>query len=95
MNSPRIESRVQAMAELAAKGIPTYITCEPLLDFDLPELTSMLKACHPKQVNVGRNSRREILLPEPTTNDVRALVSELSSFTKVEVKKNAKIWFNY
>jgi DNA repair photolyase len=92
LNSPRIESRVQAMSELAAKGIPTYVTCEPLLEFDLPELVSMLKACHPQQVNVGRNSRREILLPEPTSNDVQVLISELSIFTKVEVKENAKIW---
>lgn len=91
-NSPRIESRVQAMAELAAKGIPTYVTCEPLLEFDL-ELVSMLKACHPQQVNVGRNSRREIFLPEPTANDVQVLISELSTFTKVVLKKNAKVWF--
>lgn len=92
MNSPRIESRVQAMAELAAKEIPTYITCEPLLEFDLPELVSMLKACHPQQINVGRNSRREILLPEPSASEVQALVSELSTHTKVVVKKNAKVW---
>lgn len=91
-NSPSIESRVQAMSELAAKGIPTYVTCEPLLEFDLPKLVSMLKACHPQQVNVGRNSRREIFLPEPTANDVQVLISELSTFAKVEVKENAKIW---
>ena len=92
MNSPRIESRVQAMAELAAKGIPTYVTCEPLMSFELPALVSMLKAIHPLQVNVGRNSRREILLPEPSVSDVQALISELSTFTKVVVKKNAKVW---
>ena len=92
VNSPRIESRVQAMSELAAKGIPTYVTCEPLLEFDFPELVSMLKACRPQQVNVGRNSRREILLPEPSASDVQALISELSTFTKVVVKKNAKVW---
>ena len=91
-NAPRIESRVQAMAELAAKGIPTYVTCEPLMSFDLKELVSMLKACRPQQVNVGRNSRREILLPEPSASDVQALISELSTFTKVVVKKNAKVW---
>lgn len=89
MNSPRIESRVQAMAELADRGIPTYVTCEPLLEFDHPKLVSMLKACHPQQVNVGRNSRREIQLPEPTSFDVKALISELGTFTKVVVKKNA------
>jgi DNA repair photolyase len=92
MNSPRIETRVQAMSELAAKGIPTYVTCEPLLEFDFPELVSMLKACHPLQVNVGRNSRREIQLPEPSANEVQALLSELGTFTKVMVKKNAKVW---
>lgn len=91
-NAPRIESRVQAMAELAAKGIPTYVTCEPLLEFDLPELVSMLKACRPQQVNVGRNSRREIMLPEPSNDEVKALITELGNFTKVEVKKNAKAW---
>jgi DNA repair photolyase len=93
VNSPRIESRVQAMAELSTKGIPTYITCEPLLEFDLPKLVSMLKACHPQQVNVGRNSRREIFLPEPTSNDVQVLISELFTFTQVEVKRNAKVCF--
>lgn len=92
MNSPRIETRVQAMSELAAKGIPTYVTCEPLLEFELPALVSMLKACHPLQVNVGRNSRREIQLPEPSANEVQALLSELGTFTKVMVKKNAKVW---
>ena len=91
VNSPRIESRVQAMAELSTKGIPTYITCEPLLEFDLPELVSMLKAIHPLQVNVGRNSRREIQLPEPSANEVQALLSELGTFTKVMVKKHAKV----
>ena len=92
VNSPRIESRVQAMAELAAKGIPTYVTCEPLMSFDLKELVSMLEACHPQQVNIGRNSRREIMLPEPSNDEVKALITELGNFTKVEVKKNAKAW---
>jgi len=91
-NAPRIESRVQAMAELAAKGIPTYVTCEPLMSFDLKELVSMLEACHPQQVNIGRNSRREIMLPEPSNDEVKALITELGNFTKVEVKKNAKAW---
>jgi DNA repair photolyase len=92
MNSPRIESRVQAMEGLATLGISTYVTCEPLLEFDLKELVSMLEACHPQQVNIGRNSRREIMLPEPSNDEVKALITELGNFTKVEVKKNAKAW---
>ncbi len=91
-SSPKIEERVKAMAELAAKGIPVYVTCEPLMQFDLDELVSMLKECKPKQVNIGRNSRRDVPIPEPTADEVKALIKDVSLFTKVEVKKNANIW---
>ena len=91
-NSPRVELRAQAMAKLAELGIPTYVTCEPLLDFDLPELTSLVKMCHPLQVNIGRNSRRDVPLPEPEAEKVKALIKVVGTFTKVEVKKNANYW---
>ena len=91
-NSPKIEERVKAMAEIATKGIPVYVTCEPLMQFDLSDLVGMLKECKPKQVNIGRNSRRDVPIPEPTADEVKALKAEIELFTKVEVKKNANIW---
>lgn len=91
-NAPMIENRVKAMSELAAKGIPTYVTCEPLMQFDLNELVGMLKECKPQQVNIGRNSRRDVHIPEPTADEVKALIAEVGQFTKVAVKKNANIW---
>ena len=91
-NSPKIEERVKAMAEIATKGIPVYVTCEPLMQFDLSDLVGMLKECKPKQVNIGRNSRRDVSIPEPTADEVKALKAEIELFTKVEVKKNANIW---
>ena len=53
------------------------------------ELVSM---CSPVQVNIGRNSRQDITLPEPTRNEVQALITELQKLTKVVVKSNAKCW---
>ena len=64
----------------------TYVTCEPLIKFDLPEMVELVSMCSPVQVNIGRNSRQDITLPEPTRNEVQALITELQKFTKVVVK---------
>ena len=91
-NAPTPEERVQAMAEIASHGIDTFVTCEPLMDFDLDEMVAMLKACQPKQVNIGRNSVRLVHLPEPDDDKVKALIAELKTFTTVHVKSNATCW---
>lgn len=46
-----------------------------------------------EQVNIGKNTNGKVCIPEPTPEEVQALAEELKKFTKVEVKKNAKIWF--
>ena len=92
MNAPGTRERAQAMQELASLGMRTYVTCEPLIKFDLPEMVELVSMCSPVQVNIGRNSRQDITLPEPTRNEVQALITELQKFTKVVVKSNAKCW---
>ena len=92
-NSPEIEERVRAMEKIADLGIDTYVTAEPLMQFDLDKMVEYIRRCNPKQVNIGRNTNRKVELPEPTADKVKALVKELEKFTKVEIKKNAKIWF--
>ena len=69
--------RAIAMREIASHGIPTYVTCEPLMQFDLAELVELVGICSPQQVNIGRNSRYDIILPEPTANEVKMLKAEL------------------
>lgn len=91
-NSPPTQVRAEAMSKIASLGIPTFVTCEPLMDFDLPELVGMLHQCRPQQVNIGRNSRREVQLPEPDILHVWKLIDEVKKFSKVEVKKNAARW---
>lgn len=91
-NAPLVEERVEAMEEIANLGFTTMVTAEPLIQFDLHDMVSYIKKCKPKLVNIGRNSRREILLPEPSNEEVKQLIVELKKFTKVHVKKNARAW---
>lgn len=91
-NAPLPRERAIVMQEIANYGIPTYVTCEPLMQFDLAELVELVGMCSPQQVNIGRNSRYDITLPEPTADEVKMLKAELEKFTKVEVKANAYCW---
>ena len=91
-NSPNIEDRVLAMEELAKQGFRTILTAEPLMQFDLEAMITAIKRCCPRLVNIGRNTCRNIQLPEPTAEEVQLLIAELNLFTKVHVKDNAKIW---
>lgn len=93
--APRIDERVEAMEEIARLGRPTMVTAEPLMQFDHEEMVSFIRRCSPKLVNIGRNSCRRIVLPEPTQEEVQQLIAELKSlksFTKVNVKDNALEW---
>lgn len=93
--APRIEERVEAMEKIARLGRPTMVTAEPLMRFDREEMVSFIRRCNPKLVNIGRNSCRRIVLPEPTQEEVQQLIAKLKSlksFTKVNVKDNALEW---
>ena len=63
-----------------------------MLPFVMRELVELVGMCSPQQVNIGRNSRYDITLPEPAANEVKMLKAELEKFTKVEVKANAYCW---
>lgn len=94
-NSPSMRSRADAMAKMHELGFTTYITAEPLLDFDLPEMVELLLRCAPAQVNIGKNTNWKVQVPEPTPEKVQALVNALQGYTLVEPKSNAKKWGIY
>ncbi len=91
-NAPKIEERVEAMEELVRQGFPTLVTAEPLMQFDHDEFLSLIKRCNPRWVNIGRNSMREVELPEATQEEAQKLITDLKDFTKVNLKGNALIW---
>lgn len=89
-NAPTPQNRAEAMAKIANAGIKTYVTVEPIMDFDLDEFVKLIKMCKPVQVNIGKNSHEEIAkIPNPTIDKTIDLVRELNKFTKVEIKTNS------
>jgi len=79
--------RGKAMKKISDAGITTYITIEPIMNFNLTVLVEMIKQCKPTQVNIGADSGNNHL-SEPSKEDVLALISELEKFTVVKQKSN-------
>ncbi len=91
-NAPKIEERVEAMEEISRLEFPALITAEPLMQFDHDEFLSLIKRCKPRWVNIGRNTARDVKLPEPKREEVKKLIADLEMFTKVHQKSNAMTW---
>lgn len=88
-NSPEPMQRSIAMQEIS-EVIGTYVTIEPILEFNLEHMVTMIRRCNPKQVNIGFNTSFKVQLPEPNENKVIELINELKTFTNVVLKSNAK-----
>ncbi len=89
-NAPLPQQRAEAMANIAEHGIKTYVTIEPIMDFDLDEMVTLIKMCNPEQVNVGKDKKSKANLPLPQLNKAVKLIFQMLCFTHVEVKKNLK-----
>jgi DNA repair photolyase len=83
-NSPTPALRAYDMANLSHEK---YVTIEPIMDFDLPDLVNLIKMCNPVQVNIGADSGGNHL-PEPSKDKVMELITALNEFTVVSQKRN-------
>ena len=79
------EMRADAMP--CIEGMKRYVTIEPIMDFDLNGLVTLVKFCRVKQVNIGADSKGH-KLPEPDPGKIRELIEALDEFTVVDIKKN-------
>jgi len=86
--APHVKERALAMNKIANRGIDTYLTIEPIMDFDLENLIRLIQLCHPIQVNIGANTNKNIRLPEPTDNKIQQLIDCISGDYKLELKSN-------
>ncbi len=82
--SPKTSERAVAMSNFIH---PTFVTIEPIMDFDLVEMVELIKQCNPRQVNIGADSGNNNL-PEPTKEKLLTLIVELQKFTKIARKRN-------
>lgn len=87
-NAPTPIKRAEAMAKIAECGIKTFVTIEPIMEFDLDEMVKLIKMCKPEQVNIGKNTSKSIQLPEPTLLATVDLIFHLICSTKIKIKKN-------
>jgi DNA repair photolyase len=88
-NSPPTDIRANELEEINHLGIDTYVTIEPIMDFDLKELVELMSLSQAKQVNIGADSKGH-KLPEPPKEKILELITELEKFTVVKQKDNLK-----
>lgn len=63
------------------------ITIEPIMDFDIDSLATLIEMVHPDWVNIGADSKGHHL-PEPSFQKLQGLIICLEEFTVVKQKKN-------
>lgn len=73
--SPHPMQRAMNICELS-KHVDTYITTEPILDFDLDTFLMLLLQCKARQINIGADTGRNNL-PEPSREKVIELIKLL------------------
>ena len=85
--TPSIQERVNAMMQLEKHK--RMITIEPVMDFDIEIMVSIMLSIQPFQINIGADSGRNHL-PEPPKNKILELMYALSELTIVHQKDNLK-----
>ncbi len=85
--TPNPKDRAFAMNDLYHEGFKIYVTIEPIMDFDLEEMSYLIETALPTQVNIGADSKGHNL-PEPSKDKLLALIDELKKFTVIDRKSN-------
>lgn len=87
--APSPNTRMLAMERLSG-SCRTFITIEPVLDFDVDILASWIDRIRPEFLNLGADSKGHGL-PEPTVSKIHALVDKLKEYgIELREKHNLK-----
>lgn len=86
--APSPLQRARAMHVLSI-GNDTFITIEPILQFDLEEFIRLIVAARPGFVNIGADSKGHNL-PEPTREQVVSLIDALTK-ANVEIRQKTNL----
>jgi DNA repair photolyase len=85
--TPHTLDRAMIMNELVHEGFKSYVTIEPIMDFDLYDLSYLIETALPTQVNIGADSKGH-KLPEPSKKKLIVLIEDLKQFTVIDRKTN-------
>jgi DNA repair photolyase len=76
--APSVFDRSLAMTKLHNLGIKTFITIEPIMEFDLNDLVDLIVQASPDFINIGADSKFSGLI-EPSKAKVDQLIQTLKS----------------
>ena len=74
--APDVQIRSASMAMLKEKGFKTFITIEPVMDFDIDDMSYLITSAKPDWVNIGADSKGHNL-PEPSAWKLMSLIGEI------------------
>ena len=86
--APSPYDRMIAFRDFIAKTqYESFVTIEPIMEFDLDEFAGWFQQFTPDLVWIGADSKK-CNLPEPTAKEVKWLIRELKNITVVRIKNN-------
>ena len=89
-SAPPPAERVDGIRWVKEQGFKTFITIEPIMDFDVDELSAMIRTANPNWINIGADSKGHNL-PEPSGEKILALIENIrQSGIEIRNKSNLK-----
>ena len=87
-DAPRPAARMVGMRYMKLLGFKTFITIEPILDFDVERLVGIIVEAMPDFVNIGADSKGNGL-PEPEWSKVEELIGAVKGYgVEIRAKVN-------
>lgn len=87
-NAPSIQARIYAMHNLSQLRVKTFVTIEPIMQFNLKALVDEIRFMNPDFVTIGADSKGHGLV-EPTWAEVQRLIENLGLMEiEIRQKKN-------
>jgi len=87
MHAPLPAERAAVFCDRRLQGFKKMVSIEPIVAFDLEIFSRWLKGINPAFVSIGADSKGHNLI-EPTSYELKELISELSPITEIKLKKN-------
>jgi hypothetical protein len=87
IHAPLPAQRAAVFVDRRLQRFKKMVSIEPIVAFDLEIFSMWIKEINPAFVSIGADSKGHNLM-EPTAQELKDLVVELSAITKVKLKKN-------
>lgn len=89
VSCPSIHARTAGMLHFREQmpDVPRYLTIEPVMDFNVADMITLIDLIDPVQVNIGADSGGNGL-PEPSGDKIQMLLEFYSGKPKFVLKKN-------